>query len=365
MSEKWLKAEAMARKIVVFLILAGAAFALFLLSPKLISLFLPFIIGYIISLIASPLTRLFEKIHLPSSLSAIIAILLVAAALFGVSAVVINKLVGEIYDFSLNLPRIYQSVTETLSHLKIAAIDIFNLLPDEFEPYIFSAFDGLSDSLSVLSASVVETISNATLSFVKHIPGVLIAIVFSVLASYFLARDKHKLKAKLRSCVSLSFSNKVGEIKNYLADAVFAYLKAQSILMSITFVEVFIGLSILNVRYSFLFAIFIAVVDAIPVFGTGTILIPWAIYHLITGGYRFAVGLLIIYGVCLLVRQFLEPKILSSQIGVHPLITLLSMYIGYRLIGVFGMILAPLVALVAKNIITRYNTSHAQKEEAH
>ncbi len=362
MSDKWTAAENVAKKIVIFLILAGAAFALFLLSPKIISLFLPFIIGYIISIVASPLTRLFEKIKLPSAIGGIVAILFVAAALFGVSALVINKLVGEIYDFSLHLPELYQTVTETLSDFKIAALDIFNLLPDELSPYISSAVGSLSDSLSLLSASIVEAISNATITLVKHVPGILIAVVFSILSAYFLIRDRRKIKISLTNILPDALYFKLKEIKGYLTDAVFAYIKAQSILMSITFVEVFIGLSILNVRYSFLFALFIAFVDAIPVFGTGTVLIPWACYHLITGTYRFAVGLLIIYVVCLLVRQFLEPKILSSQIGVHPLVTLLAMYIGYRLIGIFGMILAPLVALITKSFIDKYKTEHTKKE---
>ena len=254
-------------------------------------------------------------------------------------------------------------MANTFSNLKIAAFDIFELLPGEFSALDLEQItSSLKDSLSGISSMVVESISSATISVVKHIPGILLAIVFSILASYFLIRDKKKLKLALTRVIGEGASAKLHEIKFYLHEAVFAYLKAQCILMSITFVEVFIGLSVLNVKYAFLFALIIAIVDAIPVFGTGTILIPWAIYNVIVGRFSFAVGLVIIYAVCLVVRQFLEPKILSSQIGVHPLLTLLAMYVGYRTIGIIGMIFGPLIALVTKNLFEKYRQSHKTSE---
>ncbi len=364
MSKKWLKAESIAKKILISAVLSGAAILLFICIPRILSLLLPFVIAYIISLIASPLTHVFEKIKLPRALSAITAILFVAAALFGVSALIISKLIGELYDFSVHLPELLASMEGTLSSLRIAAVDIFAILPDIFKGIDTpSVLNSLKDSLSTLSATTVEAISSATINGVKHIPGILIAFVFSILASYFLIRDKKIVKANIASALGENLSGKIREIKAYLSEAVFAYIKAQSILMSITFAEVFIALSILKVNYSFLFALIIALIDAIPVFGTGTVLIPWSIYHLITGNFTMALSLLALYAVCLVVRQFLEPKILSTQIGIHPLLTLLSMYIGYRLIGIFGMILGPLTALVTKNIFKKYNESHTKTPE--
>ncbi len=358
MSEKWLRAEVLAKKIVILTVLFGAAILLFLFTPRLLSLLLPFVVAYIISLIASPLTHIFEKIHLPSALSAIISILVVAAALFGASALVIDKILSEVYDFSLNLPELYSSVANTLSSLKIAAVDIFELLPGDFTAVDMSSIaESLRESLAGVSQTIVEAISSATINVVKHVPGILIAIVFSILASYFLIRDKKKVKRGIASLLGEHITDKLREIKSYLSEAVFAYIKAQSILMSITFVEVFIGLSVLRVKYSFLFALIIAIVDAIPVFGTGTVLIPWALYNIITGRFPFAIGLIVIYVVCLIVRQFLEPKILSTQIGIHPLLTLFAMYLGYRTIGIFGMILGPVVALVAKNLLEKQKTT--------
>ncbi len=362
MNDKWLKAENVAKKIVITVILAGGALALFVLIPKIMMLCLPFIIAYIISLIASPLTKILEKIKCPRAVSAIISILFVAALLFGVSAAVINKIVSEVYDFSLNMPQLYDSVTSGLSKIKITAIDFFNLLPDEASPYMSTVFESLQDSLTALSSGIVEFISASTIKLAKHVPGLLISVVFSILASYFLIRDKKVFKRQAFSLLGDNISSKLSELKNYLFEAVFAYIRAQGILMSITFAEAFIGLSILNVKYSFLLALVIAFIDAIPIFGTGTILIPWALYHIITGNYSLAIGLLIIYAVCVVVRQLLEPKILSSQIGLPPLLTLFAMYAGYRFIGIFGMILGPVVALIAKNFIEKYKEKHKTPE---
>lgn len=136
MNDKWLKAENIAKKIVISAILLGAAVLLFLFIPEILTLLLPFVVAYIISFVASPLIRLFEKIKLPGAFSAIISIALVAAGLGGVSFLALNKLISEIYDFSVHIPEIFRSVTDTLSQLRLVAIDVFDLLPDELAPYI-------------------------------------------------------------------------------------------------------------------------------------------------------------------------------------------------------------------------------------
>ncbi|MGM9552192.1 MAG: sporulation integral membrane protein YtvI [Clostridia bacterium] len=354
MSEKWLKAELIAKKLVITTILIGGCILGFYLIPKVFALTLPFIVAYIIYLVASPVTRLLRKAHMPSMLSAIISILLVAGVLFGVTAAIVGKVVDEIYTFSQALPELYQSVSETLWAFQGKMSNMFELLPVELFPHTPDIIDAIGKAVTSLSSTVVEFITVATINTAKHIPSVLVSVVFSILASYFLICDSKKVKAALKGIVGENIYSKASEMKRDLSNAAFAYIRAQGILMCITFVEVFIGLSILGVKYSFLFAIIIALVDAIPVFGTGTIVIPWAILSLITGNFQLAVGLAIIYVVCLIVRQFLEPKILSSQIGIHPLLTIFSMYVGFRTIGMFGMILGPVIAIIAKNFLEKY-----------
>lgn len=360
MEDGWKRAETIAKKILICAILCGAAAAIIYLLPKLIVLLLPFITAYIISVVASPLMRLLGRIKLPKSVGAVISILLVAGLLFGAAGAVIYKIGTEIYGFSSSLPDIFNTVSLAFEKVRRAVNALPHLLPVDISPYFSDIASSLSNAILSLSSSVVESITRFAINFAKNIPAVLIGTVFSILAAFFMISDSKNIKDGIKKLLGPSISLRVHVIKLDLWGALSAYVRAQGILMTITFTEIFIGLSILGIKYGFLIAILTAIVDAIPVFGTGTVLIPWAIVSLIMGNYRTAFGLLILYAVCLVVRQFLEPKILSSQIGMHPLLTLISMYVGFRLFGVAGMILGPVVTLLAKNFIERLDI-HKQK----
>ena len=127
-----------------------------------------------------------------------------------------------------------------------------------------------------------------------------------------------------------------------------------------TFLEAFVGLSILGVNYAFILAVVIAIVDVLPILGTGTVLVPWAIFAFISSDIRLGIGLLVLYGVTLIVRQLVEPKIVGSTLGIHPLLTLASVYIGLELLGFIGIFVGPMVALFIKEA-TRNNTKHIQQ----
>ena len=354
MNEKWQKAEFLAKKIVISLIFAGFAVLLIYLTPKLLILFLPLVVAYVISTIATPVTVLLEKLRFPSQISAVISILFVAALLFGISSLVVYAILQQTYSFFSSMPQIYNSFSSTLLELKDAANNATNHLPHELVPHLEDILSNFSTYLDAISSTVIETLSSWAVNTLKFIPSFLIGILFSVLASYFFIRDKRKIKSHIASLIPCEIRKKIDIIRKDVLSAILAYLRAQGILMSITFVEVFVGLSVLGVEYSLIFAIIIALVDAIPVFGTGTILLPWALYSLLTGAYTTTIALAVLYAVCLIVRQMLEPKILSQQIGMHPLLTLLAIYVGFRLFGVFGMLFGPTVALIGKNCLERY-----------
>lgn len=353
MENSWKTAEEIAKKILICAVLCGAAALVIYLLPKLIVLLLPFITAYIISLIASPLRRLFEKIKLPKALSAVISIILVAAALFFIVGAVVYKIGVELYGFSESVPSLYNAALSAFEKLRDAVKVLPNLLPFDISPYFDKISSSLGDALISISSSAVELVTRAAINFAKNIPSFLLGVIFAILASFFMMSDNAAIKSGIKKLCGENLSSKIHHIKLDLSGALFAYVRAQGILMTITFTEIFIGLSILGVKYSFLFAILIAIVDAIPILGTGTVLLPWAAVLLVMGSYRSAVGLLILYAVCLVVRQFLEPKIISSQIGMHPLLTLMAMYVGFRLFGIAGMIFAPIVTLIVKNFIDR------------
>lgn len=353
MDNGWKNAETIAKKVVIFAILLGASCVAVYLLPRVLVLFMPFVTAYIISFIASPLTKLFDRIRFPRALSAVLAILLVAFVLFAVVGVIVYKIALEVYGFCLSAPDLYNRVLTAFEKVRVAADALPNLLPFDISGFMDDFGADIGSAVASVSSSVAGALTRVTLNSAKSIPAVLIGVVFSILASYFIISDKENIKSGVKKVLGQNLSKRISIVKNDLFSALFAYVRAQGILMCITFCELFAGLSILRVKYSFLIAILIAILDAIPVFGTGTVLLPWAVISLLTGSYGMAIGLLVLYGICLVVRQFLEPKIISVQIGVHPLITLMSMYVGYRLFGVFGMILAPVIALLVRNFVVR------------
>ena len=128
-----------------------------------------------------------------------------------------------------------------------------------------------------------------------------------------------------------------------------SYVRAMAILLCLTFVELAIGFAILGLDYALVLAFFISLIDALPILGTGTVLIPWALVSLITGDFFIAIGLAVIYGVVAIVRNLIEPKIIGQQIGLHPLITLASVYVGLKIFGFFGIFM-PVFLVFAKQL---------------
>ncbi len=347
----WTSLESTAKKIVtVFVFLASAVLAVLVL-PKVLVILLPFIFAYVISAAASPLMKLFKKIHLPRQAGAAISIILIAAVFFGLIAGILYKAGSELYGFAKSLPALYESALDTIDNLQGYIL----ALPIDISAYLDGIGEKFGDILSSVSSTIVNVIPGLTVSSVKTVSSVLIGMVFTILASFFMLLDRNTVKDTIKNLLGPGVSGHISDVKSDLVGALGGYVRAQFILMGITFCELFVGLSVLNVKYSFILAILIAIVDAIPIFGTGTVLLPWALISLLSGSYRMALGLLITYAVCLTVRQLLEPKIISSQIGLHPLFTLFSMYVGFRLIGLLGMILGPVVAIIIKNFLRRRN----------
>ena len=145
---------------------------------------------------------------------------------------------------------------------------------------------------------------------------------------------------------------KISHIVNDLFTALGGYIKAECIMMSITCFELFIFFTFYKIEYALILAIVIAIIDALPILGTGTVLIPWALFNLITGNYRMAIYLIILYLFVTVVRQLIEPKIVGTHIGIYPLLTLAAMYTGVQLIGVFGLIVGPIVLIIIKSILS-------------
>lgn len=312
----------------------------YLLLPYVISLFLPFILAYIIALIANPLVKFLEKkIKIKRKYSSLVIIVGVLAGIVAVIYYAISTIISFIIDIVNNVPAITGAVNDITTKLqeignKFGTIESFDIL-NTISSYINSLIE-------TTSTFIIEFTGN-TISF---IPMFLIIFFITILSAYFMLKDYTKLKINF-----LEKSPKFQLIKKEIFDVLKNYLTGQFKIMFVIFGILTIGFGLMKIKYFILIAFLVALLDLLPVFGTGTVLYPWIAISLLYGDYNQALFLLIIYVVAFLARQLLQPKIISTSIGLEPLPTLIFMFIGFKIWGLTGLILAPPIGLIIIKII--------------
>jgi sporulation integral membrane protein YtvI len=202
--------------------------------------------------------------------------------------------------------------------------------------------DIAEEVISAIISSASSALPGVLSSIVSALPGLFLGLAVTIISAFYFTLDREKIKRTASELLPSSLRTRLPRIRSEAGRGAAKYLRAYSLIMLITFGEIFLGLSLLGVEYSFLIALVTAVIDILPILGVGTLLIPWAVISFLTNNYFMGVGLLILYAVIMVVRQIIEPKILGGSLGVHPLLTLAALYIGYRLAGFTGMLIAPL-----------------------
>lgn len=320
-----------------------------LLLPRLLLWFMPFVMAGIISMIASPLVRFFEeKIKLKRKFGSAFVIIVVIALVVLVLYLAGSKLIEEGLGLLGALPEMWDSMKEDLASVGESLNGIYAKLPEETQITIAN----LGDQVGEFMAGLFERIGTPTITaagnFARQLPSVLIGIIMCLLASYFFVADRYQIGSWIRKYTPASIMDRYDMIRRSILKSVGGYFKAQLKIEVWMYLLLVIGLSVLRVNYALLIAVGIAFLDLLPFFGTGTVLVPWAIIKIFSGDYKMAIGLLIIWGGGQLARQIIQPKIVGDSIGVAPIPTLFLLYIGYKLGGVVGMIIAvPLGMLLA------------------
>ena len=208
----------------------------------------------------------------------------------------------------------------------------------------------LSDALSSLISSITGALPTAAAAILAKIPEFFLFLIVTVISTFYFSMDRDFLSESLASILPDSWSASLPTLKARISGALRGYVKAYLLIMLMTFCEIFLGLSILGVNYAFILSMIIAVVDILPILGAGTVIVPWAVFSLLTSNYKLGIGLLAIYAIISIIRQIAEPKIVGTSLGLHPLATLASIYISVKFIGISGIIIGPIVALLICNI---------------
>lgn len=349
-----MKITTRARRITVFiLVLIGCLLFAAYLLPQLIVLTLPFIIAFCLAKLIEPLVVfLNKKLKLPRKFASAILVLLVVSGLIAAAVSLGSRIIDEITYLVSHADDISENFTLFLQNSQ----NFLNgLLGGRFAEFFAAQIDfgEIGNNISEYINSYIGPAIEKVVQIVKSLPNILLFSVVLILGTYFISSDNETISEFLHTLIPKKAALHLANVKKDMSRAFFGYIRAQLLLMSITFFECTVAFLVIGgtyAKYALLLGITISVIDMFPVLGTGTVLIPWGLYSLITGDVRVGVSLLILYGICLLVRQLLEPKIVGKQIGLHPLVTLMTMYAGLRLIGFAGLILGPVLALIIKNL---------------
>lgn len=344
---KWKK---YVKSILVFLLTVLGIVAGVFLGFKFLRFFMPFVIGWFIALIANPLVRMLEKrLKVARKHTSMLLIIAVLAGIIGGVYLVGVKAVEETKSFMDQAPEIYGGIKEDFRDVEINLSKLIKELPEDVQDGINDFQDRIGEFSGDAIGKVSEITVNYAGDFAKNLPSILIAIIFTILSAYFFIADRDRILEFGRENTPQMIQQKWRLLSDSFKNVFGGYFKAQFKIMAVIGVILFIGLLILRVRFAILIAILISFLDMLPFFGTGTALIPWALFKVLSGDLQYAVGLVILYLVTQLVRRLIEPKMVGDSIGMDPLLTLVFMYTGYRMTGVLGMILAVPVGAIVIN----------------
>ena len=323
------------------------AAALFLIFPWLA----PFLLALALSAMLEPMVlRLMGAFRLPRTASAAICVFVLVLLLMVGGGGAILRVGYELGALTQKLPHLLAVIPQWGEQLHTLLTQIVGLLPQPLQNLAQKTVTGLlSQSLAVPHALNSFLVKGVT-TIATAIPSVMLFTFTAVLATYFSSAHRPALMAFLRHQVPHKYRSKLREIQRRLSIALRGWLKTQGTLLLITFFVLTAGLLYLRIDLALIIAAGTALLDALPVFGTGLVLLPWAAISLLMGDYHRALVLLLLYGFLSILRSFLEPKLVGDRVGLHPLAALFAMYGGFCFFGVWGMIFAPLIGIMAKQL---------------
>ena len=332
------------RFILILFYAALAAAVLWLFVRHALWLFLPFLIGFALSrLLLRPVAFLHSRFRIPSGLSAAVLTLVLCGGVGTGLYFAVHGIISGAISLARNLLEFVTVFESRFSDLatKLEGIEFLQGL--DLRDSAISALKSLAGS------GLSDGLLSGVLRTAGSVPQILLFIVATILSTFFFVAEDAAVRRFIRSLLREKLHSRMHQTKTLLFSGLFGWLKAQAILGSVNFTVLTVGFFIIGNPYAPIIALIIAILDVLPVLGSGTVLIPWALVTLLMGNYRYAIGCAVLYIVCIFVRNLLESRIVGHQIGLHPLVTLISIYVGYCLFGVIGMFFVPVVVLLIVN----------------
>lgn len=332
--------------VIAALLIAAVRYAL----PALI----PFFVAMIVSILLKPLIRFFhDRLHVAKNIASVILTLLFYATVGVLAVLLVWQLVETVADLISALPDFYKNTLEPLLWRGVGRVE--TLVQNVTENPDFSLAAAATDAIGALGSTVtnfsVKVIGFAGQTAVS-VPVFLLDVLIAVVSTVFWSMDFDLINLFLLKQFSEENQALIRNIVTHLGKVIREYIVSYLIIFAVTFVENCIGLLILGVDHAVLIALLIALFDLLPVVGSGTILVPWAIIDLFTGRIPLGIGLIVLFLVIVIVRYIIEPKVVGERVGLHPLLTLVAMIAGTYIFGGIGILLMPLLLALAQSLNT-------------
>lgn len=342
------------KKMLLFL---TAAVVFWLTARQLLPIAMPFLLAALLALAAEPLVSVFQKrMKLPRAAATGIGVCITLVLLVLVVMVLGALALRQLKSLAGVVPDLEDTAMQGLSSMQSWLLGLVANAPEAVQPIVTRSVENLFSSgtnfLDQLSAKLLSLASGV----VSRLPDSALGVGTWLLASFMISAKLPDIRRWITSHLPDSWRDKHLPTLQRLKKSVLGWLLAQCKLMGITFLILGVGFFILQIRHALLWAAVVSLVDALPVLGTGMVLIPWSLVCLLQGETVRAVGLLGVYIASALTRSIMEPKLIGKQLGLDSLVTLIAMYAGYCLWGIAGMILAPLLAVTATQLLTARET---------
>lgn len=319
----------------------------------------PFLIAFVIAYLINPLVTFFEnKGRMPRTLAVFVSLSIVFAVVAGLVTLLVAEIISGANYLANEVPKHFENLVQYIEEMIAAQlIPLYNQLTNLFNNLEADQQQTILNNIENVGATLTTTVGEFIQNFFRKIPDILgwlpnaaTVIIFSLLATFFISKDWSRLNTFGSKLLPKKARNSSKTVIADLKKALFGFIKAQATLISITTIIVLIGLLFLRVNYAITIALLIGIVDLLPYLGTGLVFVPWIIYSAFSGEVHFAIGLGILYLVVLIQRQLMEPKILSSNIGIDPLATLVALFVGFKTIGFLGLIVGPVLLVIIKTL---------------
>ena len=346
---------------------ALSVLALFLLGKYVFAALAPFLAAWLMAWLTSTVSkRICASVRIPKKLCSALVLTLLFFSVGGILFWGVTRFLSEAENFISGLTAENGALTQNISsfvsrfedggaHLPLIrefkSHERLSTVGDRLEEMVVSFLKGLASDLGASITSVATAV-------VKTLPSIIFFVVISTIASFYFALDFDNINESIIAFLPVGVQARLLQIKSKTRSMMARYFKAYTLLMALTFFEVFAGLSIIGARYAFLLALLISLLDVLPVLGVGTVLIPWSLLSFFSHDFNRGLGLLILWATVTVIRQIAEPKIVGGTIGLHPAAALIGMYAGLKLYGIIGMLLAPAALIAFRSLVSSSKPTH-------